>query len=203
MPGVQAESNVRRRGGVEELLRLLGRFNIGRGVRMEDQVQAKLLGLPGLLPPPPSPPASIAENSGPGCHPWGLGPQFGPAPRDCASARTRKGAPRAASRPPTMRIRSTTILVEAGSLRTTGTNEPNSFNFRWDSSPSQHVGVGGQKAVRSQLGAGVAREDHLIQHLLVALLPRGTRDSPRPPSYSGAEANLKREGCAVIGEPLA
>src|ERR1700733_12408335 len=43
MSGVQAESNFRSRGDVEELLGLLWRLNVGRGMGMEDQVQAKLL----------------------------------------------------------------------------------------------------------------------------------------------------------------
>ena len=43
MPGVQAESYVRSRGSVEELLRLLGRLNVGCSVGMKHQVQAKLL----------------------------------------------------------------------------------------------------------------------------------------------------------------
>ena len=46
----------------------------------------------------------------------------------------------------------------------------------------EHLRVGGKEAVGPQLGTGVACEDHLIQHCLVALLPRRTWIIQNPPA---------------------
>src|ERR1700691_2981890 len=47
---------------------------------------------------------------------------------------------------------------------------------------SEHLRVSGKEAIGPQLGAGVACEDHLIQHCLVALLPRRTWIIQNPPA---------------------